>query len=97
MSRRLSRSIGVVAAPNTNRLPSGDHDGAPCTVYVVPSVMRVACLVVHVDDPRVREPEVALEHALVIALLDVGFFLGAARVGGDKRDPRCRPAPTNTS
>src|SRR5688500_8830225 len=36
-SRRLSRSIGVVAAANANCLPSGDHDGAPCTVQVVPS------------------------------------------------------------
>src|ERR1044071_6660942 len=42
-SLRLSRSIGVVAAPNTNCLPSGDHDGAPCTVHALPSVMRVAC------------------------------------------------------
>ena len=50
--------------------------------------MRVACLVVDVDDPRVRKPEVAFEHALVVALLDVGFFLGAARIGGDKRDLR---------
>ena len=31
--------------PNTNCLPSGDHDGAPCTVHCVPSVMRVACFV----------------------------------------------------
>src|ERR1051325_1331331 len=41
-SRRLSRSIGVVAAPNANCLLSGDHDGAPCTVHDVPSVMRDA-------------------------------------------------------
>ena len=59
--------------------------------------MRVACLVADVDDPHVREAEVALEHALVVALLDVGFFLGAARIGRDERDASRRPAPTNTS
>ena len=44
-SRRLSRSIGVAEAPNTNRVPSGDQDGAAPSVKLVPSVMRVDCFV----------------------------------------------------
>ena len=57
-------------------------------MYVVPSVIRVACLVADVDDPRVLVPEIAFEHALVVALLDVGFFVGRSRIGGHVGDPR---------
>ena len=48
---------------------------------------------VDVDHPCVLIAEIALEHAFVIALLDVGFLFGAARIGGHVGDARAVGGP----